>query len=210
MILLVTLVHGRFRNDFFKATMISQTSRLSKLASAEGGTSFAEIWTPENSYNPDLSSYDKLIYNIRGGDGNDYLWIDSIDVFNWAVNHGEFYFNGGAGNDAVQFEEEAGAVVNSLATRPVLNGGKGFDTLVVSTHVGDKFGDEGLKGYGRDWDHVLNHSKNFEQVIVKEYLDDELRLKDKVVKDSKKLDFVILADLRDASALTVQRRRVQI
>ena len=80
------------QETIFKANNeVADARGLANYASAEGGTSFAEIWTPENSYNPDLSSYDKLIYNIRGGDGNDYLWIDSIDVFNWAVNHGSLF-----------------------------------------------------------------------------------------------------------------------
>ena len=72
--------YGGSGKDVFRVNNdIADANGLADYASAEGGTtSFADIWTQENNYQPDLSAYDELIYNINGGQGNDYLYIDNI------------------------------------------------------------------------------------------------------------------------------------
>ena len=157
-----------------------------------GVDEFEEIWTPENSFNPDLSAYDEVTIKIYGEGGDDYLYSNNYELHNWAINHGIFCFEGGKGNDLVNFEGGPVATISGNGNSVLFDGGSGFDTLVTGTIEASGEYSQIINSYGSDFDNILNYTKNFEHFVVSNGADASLSIEDEVIGNSKDFKITIL------------------
>lgn len=156
-----------------------------------------DIWSLENNFNPDLSSYDELVIEVYGEGGDDYFEAYDELLTSWAINHGKFFFDGGSGND-LAYIHGAGAgplVLSGNANSVLLDGGKGFDTLVSPCFHHLDAGDPYLDHYGSSFDHIFNSSKNFDHFVTHAATSGTtctLNIKDEVISNNKDFKITII------------------